>query len=72
MTKTKKGKYGQFNTGSNECEFTINEIKKHVQLTGSVLEPSFGSGNFVIELKKDGVEIDCFEVDKDVLLSCHF
>ena len=68
MTKTKKGKYGQFNTGSNECEFTINEIKKHVQLTGSVLEPSFGSGNFVIELKKYGVEIDCFEVDKDVFV----
>ena len=68
MAKTKKGKYGQFNTGSNECEFTINEIKKHVQLTGSVLEPSFGSGNFVIELKKYGVEIDCFEVDKDVFV----
>jgi adenine-specific DNA-methyltransferase len=66
MTKTKKGKYGQFNTSSNECEFTINEIKKHFKLVGSVLEPSFGSGNFVVELKKHGVEIDCFEIDKDV------
>ena len=66
MAKTKKAKYGQFNTGLNECEFTLNEIKKHVQLEGSVLEPSFGSGNFITELKKHNVEIDCFEIDKDV------
>jgi adenine-specific DNA-methyltransferase len=66
MAKTKKAKYGQFNTGLNECEFTLNEIKKHVHLDGSVLEPSFGSGNFIIELKKHDVEIDCFEIDKDV------
>lgn len=66
MGKTKKAKYGQFNTGLNECEFTLNEIKKHIQLEGTVLEPSFGSGNFVTELKKHDMEIDCFEIDKDV------
>lgn len=66
MAKTKKSKYGQFNTGLNECEFTINEIKKHFELVGSVLEPSFGSGNFVVELKKNNVVIDCFEIDKDI------
>jgi adenine-specific DNA-methyltransferase len=66
MAKTKKAKYGQFNTGLNECEFTLNEIKKHVQLGGNVLEPSFGSGNFITELKKHDMEIDCFEIDKDV------
>jgi hypothetical protein len=57
MAKTKRAKYGQFNTGLNECEFTLNEIKKHVQLEGTVLEPSFGSGNFVTELKKIVQEI---------------
>ena len=66
MAKTKRAKYGQFNTGLNECEFTLNEIKKHVQLEGTVLEPSFGSGNFVTELKKHNMEIDCFEIDKNV------
>jgi len=66
MGKTKKSKYGQFNTGLNECEFTLNEIKKYIQLEGTVLEPSFGSGNFVTEFKKHDMEIDCFEIDKDV------
>ena len=37
MAKTKRAKYGQFNTGLNECEFTLNEIKKHVQLEGTVM-----------------------------------
>jgi hypothetical protein len=31
MVKTKKSQYGQFNTGISECEFTINEIKKHFE-----------------------------------------
>ena len=66
MAKTKRAKYGQFNTGLNECEFTINELKKHFKLEGNVLEPSFGSGNFVTELKKYDMEIDCFEIDKNV------
>jgi adenine-specific DNA-methyltransferase len=66
MVKTKKSQYGQFNTGISECEFTINEIKKYFDLKGKVLEPSFGSGHFITELKKHNVEIDCFEIDKDV------
>jgi len=66
MKKNKKSQYGQFNTGVNECEFTINEIKKHFDLKGRVLEPSFGSGNFVHELKKHNLEIDCFEIDKEI------
>lgn len=66
MEKTKKSKYGQFNTGLNECEFTLNEIQKYFQLEGNVLEPSFGTGNFVTELKKHNLEIDCFEIDDEV------
>jgi adenine-specific DNA-methyltransferase len=66
MAKTKKAKYGQFNTGLSECEFTISEVKKHFKLKGDVLEPSFGSGNFVYELKKDNLNIDCFEIDQKV------
>ena len=66
MVKSKKAKYGQFNTGTNECEFTINELKKHFELKGSVLEPSFGTGNFVSELKKHNLDIDCFEIDEEV------
>jgi adenine-specific DNA-methyltransferase len=69
MAKTKKAKYGQFNTGLNECEFTLNEINKYFELKGNVLEPSFGSGNFVRELKKHDLEIDCFEIDADVFKS---
>lgn len=66
MGKSKKAKYGQFNTEKNECQFTINQIKKYFEIKGTVLEPSFGSGNFVSELKKYKVDIDCYEVDKNV------
>jgi adenine-specific DNA-methyltransferase len=66
MKKSKKAKYGQFNTATNECEFTIKQLEKRFKLSGSVLEPSFGTGNFVNELKKTKLNIDCFEIDKDV------
>lgn len=69
MVKSKTAKYGQFNTGLNECEFIINEIKKHFKFEGKVLEPSFGSGNFVKELKKHKVDIDCFEIDSEIFKS---
>lgn len=66
MGKSKRAKYGQYNTGLNECEFTLNELKKHFEIKGSVLEPSFGTGNFVSELKKYNLDIDCYEIDKEV------
>ncbi len=64
--KTEKSKYGQFNTGVNECELTINELKKITNLHGDILEPSFGTGNFINELLKYDVSIDAFEIDKNV------
>lgn len=66
MGKSKRAKYGQFNTDVNECNFTIEELRKRFDLSGWVLEPSFGSGNFVSELKKSDLSIDCFEIDPEV------
>ena len=53
----------------NECNFTIEELRKRFDLSGWVLEPSFGSGNFVSELKKYDLNIDCFEIDPEVFSS---
>lgn len=69
MSKSHKAKYGQFNTGVNECEFTLNSISKYTEIKGDVLEPSFGSGNFVNSLQQYPVNIDAFEVDKLVYKS---
>lgn len=66
LLKEKKSKYGQFDTGNNECKFTIDEIKKFTNLYGDVLEPSFGTGNFVNELKKEDVSIDACEIDSTI------
>lgn len=63
MEKSKRAKYGQFNTSLNECKFTLNKLKESFELKGSVLEPSFGTGNFITELKNTELEIDCFEID---------
>jgi hypothetical protein len=63
LLKDKKSKYGQFDTGNEECKFTIDEIKKFTNLYGNVLEPSFGIGNFVNELMKEDVSIDACEID---------
>lgn len=66
MSRNNKSKYGQFNTDLNECQFTINKIKEYVEIKGDVLEPSFGTGNFVSELKKLNVSIDALEIHKKV------
>lgn len=66
MSKSHKAKYGQFNTGVNECDFTIQKIEEYVKIQGDVLEPSFGSGNFVNSLSKHPVQIDAYEVDSSV------
>lgn len=36
MAKTKKAKYGQFNTGLNECEFTLNESCELMRIDPSI------------------------------------
>ena len=33
MEKSKRAKYGQFNTELNECEFTIEELRKRFDLS---------------------------------------
>ena len=62
----KKSEYGQFNTDNKECKFTIDEIKKFTNIYGDVLEPSFGTGNFVNELMKENVSIDACEIDSSI------
>ena len=58
--KSRKAQYGQFNTAQNECQFTIKEIQKHFKIEGEILEPSYGTGNFVNELKNLNVNIFAF------------
>lgn len=62
--KSKVNQYGQFFTESEMCEWALDIINEIKPIKGDVLEPSFGSGNFIDEIVKykevevDGVEID--------------
>lgn len=69
MDKTQRAKFGQFNTEESQCKFIIDLLRQHFDLGGDILEPSFGSGNFVSELKKFSNQIDCYEIDKNVFKS---
>lgn len=64
--KSKLNQYGQFFTKKDMCKWTldlVNEIKK---INGSLLEPSFGSGNFVDEMAEyKNVNIDAIEIDTE-------
>jgi adenine-specific DNA-methyltransferase len=62
--KDKINRYGQFFTEENLCDYVLNKINEIKSIKGNILEPSFGSGNFINNLEKyndinlDGVEID--------------
>lgn len=58
-------KYGQFFTTPTMCSQTLDIVNKIKPITGNLLEPSFGSGNFVDEMSKlNNVNIDAIEIDK--------
>lgn len=63
--KGKINKYGQFFTQKDLCMEVIDEINKINKISGRILEPSFGTGNFLDVLNDiDNIKIDAIEVDK--------
>lgn len=64
--KSKEGKYGQFFTIIEMCDNVLNIVNSIKEIDGDILEPSFGTGNFIDSIvnnkfkfkKIDGIEID--------------
>lgn len=62
--KSKEGKYGQFFTDIIMCDEVLEIVNSIKPIGGAILEPSFGTGNFIESLMKynfdvvDGVEVD--------------
>lgn len=62
--KTKEGRYGQFFTNEGLCDNVLSIVNKIKPISGDILEPSFGTGNFIDSIKKykinsiTGIEID--------------
>ena len=64
--KDKISKYGQFFTENDMCKSVLEIINKIKKIEGNILEPSFGSGNFIEALQKDSnTNIYGIEIDKD-------
>jgi tRNA1(Val) A37 N6-methylase TrmN6 len=61
---SKEGKYGQFFTEKEMCDYVLELVNNIKKIGGNCLEPSFGDGEFIKSLEKynfeklDGVEID--------------
>jgi hypothetical protein len=63
--KSKANQYGQFFTKNDMCKWTLDIVNNIKKIKGDLLEPSFGSGNFVDEMTKfDNVKVDAVEIDK--------
>ena len=45
--KSKEGKYGQFFTIIEMCDNVLNIVNSIKEIDGDILEPSFGTGNFI-------------------------
>ena len=56
-------KYGQFFTHEELCKSVIETINNIKGINGNILEPSFGSGNFINEIVKYSSNIDALEID---------
>jgi len=55
---------GQFFTHKDLCKSVIDIVNKIKPIHGSILEPSFGSGNFIDEILKYPCNVDGIEIDK--------
>jgi len=64
--KTRKQKYGQYFTSEEMSKNIIKRVNNFKNIEGDVLEPSFGDGSFINPLLNYDVNIDAFEVDKDI------
>ena len=62
--KSEINKYGQFFTEKEMCKYVLDIVNNIKPLKGKVLEPSFGSGNFIDELSNYDVEIEGVEIDE--------
>lgn len=58
-----KSEYGQFFTSQDMCKNVIDIVNNIKPLTGYVLEPSFGNGNFIKYLTNYDVNVDGVEID---------
>lgn len=67
MTKFKHS-YGQYLTESSLTKFVIDKTLKHVEVINSILEPSFGKGDFIkslLDIDKN-YSIDGYEIDSEI------
>jgi tRNA1(Val) A37 N6-methylase TrmN6 len=63
-----KHNYGQYFTNDELVNIVLDKTIKHVNNLNNCLEPSYGDGSFVHNLKKRKPElhIDAFEIDKEI------
>lgn len=62
--KSKINQYGQFFTKSDMCKWTLDIVNDIKEIKGDLLEPSFGTGNFIDEMVKyKDTKIDAIEID---------
>jgi adenine-specific DNA-methyltransferase len=69
--KSKEGKYGQFFTVSEMCDDVLNIVDNIKEIGGDLLEPSFGSGNFIDSIVNNEYKfnsIDAVEIDTENFL----
>jgi tRNA1(Val) A37 N6-methylase TrmN6 len=60
-----KSEYGQFFTQKNMCESILDRVNNIKNIKGSILEPSFGCGNFIHSLSKfSDISVDAVEIDE--------
>ena len=64
MGKSITGQYGQYFTDLSECESILEIINNIKEIKGDVLEPSFGSGNFINKMNDYNINLDAVEIDK--------
>ena len=66
--KSKEGKYGQFFTVSEMCDDVLNIVNSIKEINGDILEPSFGTGNFIDSIINNNYKykkLDATEIDID-------
>lgn len=63
-----KHNYGQYFTNHELVNIVLDRTIKHVDNFNNCLEPSYGDGSFVYNLKqrKPDLEIDAFEIDDEI------
>jgi len=64
--KKKQQQYGQYFTENTLVKYTLDVVKDYSYLNGDCLEPSFGDGDFIEELKNYDLNIDAYEIDTEI------